>query len=81
MLEPRDQTKNKSTPAKILTVLVVGILLGLGLCGTGAAISDHFPNAADHLFAVGAISFWISLLGLILTALILFLFGLGKKDR
>ncbi len=81
MLEPRDQTKNKNTPAKILTVLVVGIVLGLGLCGTGAAIGDRFPNTAGFLVTLGVVSFWTSLIWLIVWGLKFVISGLGKKNK
>ena len=64
-----------------MTVLVVGILLGLGLCGAGSLLSDKHPEVSDGFFMMGAYSFWLSLLGLGVTLVLLFLFGLGKKDR
>ncbi len=64
-----------------MTILVVGILLGLGLCGTGAAIGDRFPDAAGFLFTLGVVSFWTSLIWLIVWGLKFVIFGLGKKNR
>ncbi len=71
--------KDASGPAKFVTICVVGILLGLGLCGAGAGLSEKFAPIADKLFMVGAASFWLSGFGLILSLIAMFL--VGGEDR
>jgi hypothetical protein len=76
-----DSFKGSSVTAKLVTIFVVGILLGLGLCGVGASLSNKFSNVANGFFVLGASSFWLSSLGLVMSLVVLFIFGLGNRDR
>jgi len=81
MTDRREKRESKSTAAKIVTALAVGVLLGLGLCGVGAAVGDHFPTIADRFYELGIATFLASLFGLVVACLFMFLFGLEKRDR
>ncbi len=70
--------KDSSFSAKLLTILVVGILLGLGLCGAGAGMSESYSKLAGVFLTVGAISFWLSLLGLIVAGIVFLVSGPRK---
>jgi hypothetical protein len=70
----------KNWTSKLVTILVVGILLGLGLCGAGSFLSDQHSRAGDDFYIVGGICFWVSLLVLGITLILRFLFRLGNKD-
>ena len=59
--------------AKLLTVLAVTILVGLGLCGVGFAGESGSTGhsalqvAAGVALVIGAAGFWLSLLGIVVT--------------
>ena len=53
--------KGANLPAKIIAVSAAGILLGLGFCGAG--LSNQ--NNLSFLVTFGVISFWASILGMI----------------
>jgi hypothetical protein len=50
-------------PARLMTIAVVSMLLGLGLCGTGLAFENAKP--AGPLFVLGAIAFYGGILALV----------------
>jgi hypothetical protein len=76
-----DGLKAASWPAKLVAIFGVGVLLGLGLCGTGASLSEKHSATAENLFIAGAYSFWGSALGLVVVVILLFILGLPKKHR
>jgi hypothetical protein len=73
-----DGFKSASWPAKLVVIFVAGALLGLGLCGVGASLGKNFGIG---LLIAGAISFWVSALGLVVALILLMIFGLKDKDR
>lgn len=55
--------KRRSFAAKALTICVMGLMLGLGLCGAGTFVNFRHPDLQTGLFIGGFISFWGALLG------------------
>jgi hypothetical protein len=55
----------KSLPAKCLTVFAVAGLTGFGLCTAGVVVGD---DRLGWLIPLGAGCFWVSLLGVIVSA-------------
>jgi hypothetical protein len=76
-----DGFKGSSGLAKMMTIFVVGILLGLGLCGLSASLEAKHSSLASGLLAAGGVSFWVSGLGLIVMVFCLLVLGLGNKER
>jgi hypothetical protein len=73
--------KGTSWPAKLITIFVVGVLLGLGLCGVGASLSQKFSGLINVLMVMGAFSLWVSLLGLAVSFFLRIIVGRKNKDR
>lgn len=61
-----DGFRGASLAAKMAVLCTVGILLGLGLCGLGAARTSNFLETQSNLVSAGAAFFWLSLLGLVI---------------
>jgi hypothetical protein len=79
-----NEFKSASWPAKLVAICVVGILLGLGLCGIATTISHNTSGVGLGFLIAGAISFWVSALGLIVAVILLVViavFNLRDKDR
>ena len=76
-----DGFKGSSGLAKMMTIFVVGILLGLGLCGVSANLEAKHSSLASGLLAAGGFSFWVSGLGLIVTLIAMFLVGGVDRRR
>jgi len=76
-----DGFKSASWPAKLIAIFVAGILLGLGLCGVGSGLSGKYSTVADGFFSVGVASFCVSVMGLVVALVLLFLFGLDEERR
>ena len=66
--------------SKLLVVCAIGVLVGLGLCGTGWA-----TERAGHLMFVwnilGALVFVVSVLGFVVTALSLIAINMVRRFR
>ena len=66
----REWFRKQSGPEKLVAISAAGLLVGLGLCGA----ATQLPAAAQNvLLGIGALSFWTSVLGMIIGVCLLIL--------
>jgi hypothetical protein len=72
VLEPNQQQRSGvRTPAIVIAISAAGLLLSLGLCGAGGALSHH--GISGFLFASGVVVLFASIVGVVVGVLWLIL--------
>ena len=71
-------SRSWSTGAKLLTISVVGFLLTFGLCSVGTPFEGHGNKAQDLATEAGVITFFLSVLLLVIGFMALVVRALHK---
>lgn len=71
----------RSTTAKALTIMAIGMGVGFGTCTLAAVTSGPNSSAAEVFMPIGAFLFFVCLAGIAITGLIVVVNKILEKSR